>query len=48
VTSHLKRQLTELALPTTSKLGLHIKSTFKGVLFDSDSRTRWVLRLSYL
>jgi mediator of RNA polymerase II transcription subunit 12 len=48
VTAHLKKQLSELALPAAPKLSLNVKSTFKGVLTEADTRDRWVARFTYL
>jgi hypothetical protein len=47
VTNHLKKQLSEIALPTTAK-GFNIKITFKSVLAETDTRERWVNRFTYL
>ncbi|KAG9310727.1 transcription mediator complex subunit Med12-domain-containing protein [Chiua virens] len=47
VTSYLKKQLAEIALPSAPRPGLNIKQSFKGVLLDPDSRDRWVSRFSY-
>lgn len=47
VTSYLKKQLAEIALPSAPRLGLNIKQSFKGVLSDPDSRDRWVSRFTY-
>lgn len=47
VTSYLKKQLAEIALPSAPRPGLNIKQTFKGVLSDPDSRDRWVSRFTY-
>ncbi|KAG6370976.1 hypothetical protein JVT61DRAFT_10690 [Boletus reticuloceps] len=47
VTSYLRKQLAEIALPSAPRLGLNIKQSFKGVLSDSDSRDRWVSRFTY-
>ncbi|KAG8221691.1 hypothetical protein J3R82DRAFT_1977 [Butyriboletus roseoflavus] len=47
VTSYLKKQLAEIALPSAPRLGLNIKQSFKGVLSDPDTRDRWVSRFTY-
>ncbi|KAF9219563.1 hypothetical protein BS17DRAFT_760662 [Gyrodon lividus] len=47
VTSYLKKQLADIALPSAPRLGLNIKQSFKGVLSDSESRERWVSRFTY-
>ncbi|TFK74611.1 hypothetical protein BDN72DRAFT_955610 [Pluteus cervinus] len=47
VTSYMKKQLTDIALPSAPRPGLNIKQTFKGVLSDADSRERWISRFSY-
>lgn len=47
VTSYLKKQLAEIALPSAPRPGLNIKQTFKGVLSDPDSRDRWISRFTY-
>ncbi|KAG9310600.1 hypothetical protein JVU11DRAFT_9164 [Chiua virens] len=47
VTSYLKKQLAEIALPSAPRPGLNTKQSFKGVLLDPDSRDRWVSRFSY-
>ena len=47
VTTYLKKQLTEIGLPSAPRPGINIKMTFKGVLSDPESRERWVGRFSY-
>ncbi|KAJ7209594.1 hypothetical protein GGX14DRAFT_630911, partial [Mycena pura] len=47
VTSYLKKQLADIALPSAPRLGLNIKQTFKGVLADTDTRERWISRFTY-
>ncbi|OAX39947.1 hypothetical protein K503DRAFT_781763 [Rhizopogon vinicolor AM-OR11-026] len=47
VTSYIKKQLADIALPSAPRPGMNIKQTFKGVLFDSESRDRWVSRFTY-
>lgn len=47
VTSYLKKQLSEISLPSAPRLGLNIKQTFKGVLTDPESQERWLSRFSY-
>ncbi|KIK91304.1 hypothetical protein PAXRUDRAFT_830959 [Paxillus rubicundulus Ve08.2h10] len=47
VTSYLKKQLADIALPSAPRLGLNIKQSFKGVLSDSETRERWVSRFTY-
>ncbi|CAA7259196.1 unnamed protein product [Cyclocybe aegerita] len=47
VTSYMKKQLLEIALPSAPRPGLNIKQTFKGVLADSDTREKWIGRFSY-
>lgn len=47
VTGYIKKQLAEIALPSAPRPGLSIKSTFKGVLADNDSRERWISRFTY-
>ncbi|KAG6821036.1 hypothetical protein H0H93_007926 [Arthromyces matolae] len=44
VTSYMKKQLADIALPSAPRPGLNIKQTFKGVLSDGDSRERWLIR----
>ncbi|KAF8909882.1 hypothetical protein CPB85DRAFT_1435527 [Mucidula mucida] len=38
---------TDIALPSAPRPGMNIKQTFKGVLADSATRERWILRFSY-
>ncbi|RDB24995.1 Mediator of RNA polymerase II transcription subunit 12 [Hypsizygus marmoreus] len=47
VTSYMKKQLADIALPSAPRPGLNIKQTFKGVLADSDTRERWISRFTY-
>ena len=47
MTGYLKKQLSEIALPSAPRLGLNIKQTFKGVLGDPDTRERWVSKFVY-
>lgn len=47
MTSYLKKQLAEIALPIAPRLGVNIKQTFKGVLTDPDTRDRWVSKFIY-
>ncbi|KAJ7755754.1 hypothetical protein DFH07DRAFT_490213 [Mycena maculata] len=47
VTSYMKKQLADIALPSAPRPGLNIKQTFKGVLADADTRERWISRFSY-
>jgi len=47
VTSYIKKQLADIALPSAPRAGMNIKQTFKGVLADADSRTRWISRFTY-
>ncbi|KAI0068850.1 hypothetical protein BV25DRAFT_1904185 [Artomyces pyxidatus] len=47
VTSHLKKQLGDIVLPSAPRLGLNIKQTFKGVLSDPETRERWISRFTY-
>ncbi|PFH52051.1 hypothetical protein AMATHDRAFT_57831 [Amanita thiersii Skay4041] len=47
VTSYMKKQLSDIALPSAPRPGLNIKQTFKGVLSDPDSRERWISRFGY-
>ncbi|KAG6866655.1 hypothetical protein C0991_000765 [Blastosporella zonata] len=47
VTSYMKKQLADIALPSAPRPGLNIKQTFKGVLSDSDTRDRWISRFVY-
>ncbi|KAJ7782856.1 hypothetical protein B0H16DRAFT_1494639 [Mycena metata] len=47
VTSYMKKQLADIALPSAPRPGLNIKQTFKGVLADADTRDKWISRFSY-
>ncbi|KAF9070892.1 hypothetical protein BDP27DRAFT_1419656 [Rhodocollybia butyracea] len=47
VTAHLRKQLMEIALPSAPRAGVNIKQTFKRVLADSETRSKWVSRFSY-
>ncbi|KAG1807752.1 hypothetical protein EV424DRAFT_1543731 [Suillus variegatus] len=47
VTSYIKKQLADIALPSAPRPGMNIKQTFKGVLSDAESRDRWVSRFTY-
>ncbi|KAL1675939.1 hypothetical protein EV122DRAFT_280599 [Schizophyllum commune] len=48
VTGYLKKQLSEIVLPSAPRPGLgNIKQTFKGVLLDEENREKWVSRFSY-
>ncbi|KAG6886295.1 hypothetical protein C0993_006705 [Termitomyces sp. T159_Od127] len=47
VTSYMKKQLADVALPSAPRPGLNIKQTFKGVLSDGDTRERWISRFVY-
>ncbi|THH04935.1 hypothetical protein EW145_g5157 [Phellinidium pouzarii] len=47
VTSYLKKQLSEIALPSAPRPGINIRQTFRGVLADPDSRERWVSKFIY-
>ncbi|KAF8070344.1 hypothetical protein FPV67DRAFT_1413891 [Lyophyllum atratum] len=47
VTSYMKKQLADIALPSAPRPGLNIKQTFKGVLSDADTRERWISRFTY-
>ena len=47
VTSYMKKQLADIALPTAPRPGLNIKMTFKNMLADPQSRERWISRFSY-
>ena len=44
---YLKKQLSEIALPSAPRPGLNIKQTFKGVLGEPESRERWVSKFVY-
>ncbi|KAJ7039194.1 hypothetical protein C8F04DRAFT_1087468 [Mycena alexandri] len=47
VTTYMKKQLADIALPSAPRPGLNIKQTFKGVLADADTRDKWISRFSY-
>ncbi|KIY71093.1 hypothetical protein CYLTODRAFT_419101 [Cylindrobasidium torrendii FP15055 ss-10] len=47
VTSYIKKQLSEITLPSAPRPGVNIKQSFKGVLHDKASRERWVNRFAY-
>ena len=47
VTGYMKKQISEIALPSAPRPGLNIKQTFKGVLADADTRERWISRFTY-
>ncbi|KAF8887702.1 hypothetical protein BD779DRAFT_1672530 [Infundibulicybe gibba] len=47
VTSYMKKQLVDIALPIAARPGLNIKQTFKGVLSDPETRERWISRFTY-
>ncbi|THH13392.1 hypothetical protein EW146_g6819 [Bondarzewia mesenterica] len=47
VTGYMKKQLGEISLPSAPRPGLNIKSSFKGVLSDSETRERWISRFTY-
>ncbi|KAI0675055.1 hypothetical protein C8Q78DRAFT_1010248 [Trametes maxima] len=47
MTSYMKKQLADIALPSAPRLVASIKQTFKGVLSDSDMRQKWISRFSY-
>ncbi|CDO75642.1 hypothetical protein BN946_scf184743.g2 [Trametes cinnabarina] len=47
MTSYMKKQLGEIALPSPPRLVASIKQTFKGVLSDADMRKKWVSRFTY-
>ncbi|KAG8686075.1 RNA polymerase II mediator complex subunit, partial [Ceratobasidium sp. 394] len=47
VTSHLKKQLQDIVLPSAPRPGLAIKSTFKSTLTQPDTRSKWVSRFAY-
>ncbi|KAF5322492.1 hypothetical protein D9619_001365 [Psilocybe cf. subviscida] len=47
MTSYMKKQLQEIALPSAPRLALNIKQTFKGVLGDAESREKWMSRFAY-
>ena len=47
VTSHLKKQLGDIILPSAPRPTLNIKSMFRSVLADSETRTRWISKFTY-
>ncbi|KAG7090909.1 hypothetical protein E1B28_009986 [Marasmius oreades] len=47
VTSHLRKQLQDIALPSPVRAAVNIKQTFKGVLADTETRDKWISRFSY-
>ncbi|KAI8993842.1 hypothetical protein BD414DRAFT_480612 [Trametes punicea] len=47
MTSYMKKQLAEIALPSAPRLVASIKQTFKGVLSDADMRQKWISRFTY-
>ncbi|KAI0829604.1 hypothetical protein BC628DRAFT_1314187 [Trametes gibbosa] len=47
MTSYMKKQLADIALPSAPRLVANIKQTFKGVLSDSDTRQKWISRFTY-
>ncbi|OBZ68162.1 Mediator of RNA polymerase II transcription subunit 12 [Grifola frondosa] len=47
VTSYIKKQLTDIALPSAPRPALNVKQTFKGVLSEAESRDRWISRFTY-
>ncbi|KAG2121417.1 hypothetical protein BD769DRAFT_1629455 [Suillus cothurnatus] len=47
VTSYIKKQLADIALPRAPRPGMNIKQIFKGVLSDAENRDRWVSRFTY-
>ncbi|KAH9894990.1 hypothetical protein C8Q73DRAFT_745370 [Cubamyces lactineus] len=47
MTSYMKKQLAEIALPSAPRLVASIKQTFKGVLSDTDMRQKWISRFTY-
>ena len=47
MTSYMKKQLAEIALPSAPRLVASIKQTFKGVLSDSEMRQKWISRFTY-
>ncbi|KAF9528525.1 hypothetical protein CPB83DRAFT_314750 [Crepidotus variabilis] len=47
VTTYLRKQISEITLPSAPRPGLNIKQTFKGVLAEADSREKWISRFSY-
>ncbi|KAH9166651.1 hypothetical protein EDB89DRAFT_2128588 [Lactarius sanguifluus] len=47
VTSHLKKQLGDIILPSAPRPTLNIKSMFRSVLADSEARSRWTSKFTY-
>ena len=47
MTGYIKKQLSDIGLPSAPRAGLNIKQTFKGVFNDPDSRDKWVAKFSY-
>ncbi|KAH8993017.1 hypothetical protein EDB92DRAFT_1944966 [Lactarius akahatsu] len=47
VTSHLKKQLGDIILPSAPRPTLNIKSMFRSVLADSETRSRWTSKFTY-
>lgn len=47
VVGYLKKQLGEITLPSAPRLGMSVKSAFRGVLADQASRDTWVARFTY-
>ncbi len=47
MTSYMKKQLADIALPSAPRLVASIKQTFKGVLSDNDMRQKWISRFTY-
>ncbi|KAI0259684.1 hypothetical protein BC834DRAFT_606637 [Gloeopeniophorella convolvens] len=47
VTGYLKKQLGDIILPSAPRPGLNIKSTFRSVLADGDTRARWISKFTY-
>ena len=47
VTSHLKKQLGDIILPSAPRPTLNIKSMFRSVLADSETRSRWISKFTY-
>ncbi|KAJ3761793.1 hypothetical protein EV360DRAFT_37070 [Lentinula raphanica] len=47
VTAHLRKQLMDIALPSAPRPGVNIKQTFRGVLSEPETRSKWISRFSY-
>ncbi|KAF8330831.1 uncharacterized protein EI90DRAFT_3124044 [Cantharellus anzutake] len=47
VTSHLRKLIGEIHLPSAYRPGITIRQSFQGVLTDPESRARWISRFSY-